>query len=266
MGRGETGHDSGAPRGAQPAPLATRDPVALPFTDALVPGRLVRRRMRFLADVVLDDGREVTAHCVNTGRMTGCATPGSRVWLSPAHNPKRKLPWTWELVDAGTSLVGIHTARANDLAELAVRASVIPALRGYPSLRREVRYGAASRCDLLLEGAGPPCWVEVKNTTLVEGSLALFPDAVSERGTKHLHELRAQVESGARAAMLFVVQRTDATAVAPADAIDPVYGRTLREVVAAGVEAYGLLVRPTPPALIIEGTLPVVLPPPRATE
>lgn len=231
---------------------------ALPFAERLARGRLVRRRMRFLADVVLDDGRNVTAHCVNTGRMTGCAAPGSPVWLSPARGEQRKLAWTWELVDAGPSLVGIHTARANDLAELAIRAGAVPALRQFTGLRREVRYGERSRCDLLLEGA-VPCWVEVKNTTLVEGGLALFPDAVSERGTRHLLELAAQVRGGARAAMLFVVQRTDATAVGPADAIDPTYGRTLREVVAAGVEAYGLRVRPTPEALIVAGPLPVVL-------
>lgn len=224
-------------------------------------GRLIRRYKRFLADVELDDGRTVTAHCVNTGSMTGCAAPGAGVWLSPARNPARKLAWTWEIVDAGPSLVGIHTARANDLAELAVRAGLVPALSGYTTLRREVRYGEGSRCDLLLQDeARPPCWVEVKNVTLVEGRMALFPDSVSVRGTKHLGELTRQVAAGCRAAMLYVVQRTDADTVAPADLIDPVYGQALRDAAEGGVELFAIQVRATPRALEILRSLPVVLP------
>lgn len=231
------------------------------FLDPLVPGRLVRRYKRFLADVVLDDGRAVTAHCVNTGSMAGCATPGAPVWVSPARSTARKLPWTWEIIDVGTSLVGVHTARANDLAELAVRTGYIPGLSGYTTVRREVRYGDSSRCDLcLLDDARPPCWVEVKNVTLVEGSTALFPDAVSERGTRHLGELTAQVAAGCRAAMLYVVQRTDVQAVAPADRVDPAYGHALRRAAAGGVELYAIQVRPTPEGLFIERCLPMTIP------
>lgn len=243
--------DSGAPEVRQ----------AVRFPDPLVRGRLVRRYKRFLVDVELDDGRAVTAHCVNTGSMAGCAPPGAPVWISPARNTARKLPWTWEIVDVGTSLVGVHTARANDLAELAVRAGQIPGLSGYTTVRREMRYGESSRCDLcLLDDTRPPCWVEVKNVTLVEGSTALFPDAVTARGTRHLGELTAQVAAGCRAAMLYVVQRTDAEAVAPADRVDPAYGHALRRAAAGGVELYAIQVRPTPEGLVIERCLPVTTP------
>lgn len=230
----------------------------------LVPGRLLGRRQRFLADVLLDSGEQVVAHCANTGSMLGCKTPGSRVWLSAADNPKRKLAWTWELIEtAPETLVGIHTGRSNGLVEEAVGAGAIPALAGFSRLRREVRYGIEnSRIDLLLEwDDAPPCYLEVKNVTAaVEGDVALFPDAVSERGSKHLRELMAMVAAGSRAALVFCCQRNDVVEVRPADAIDPVYGRTLRQALAAGVEAYALVAEVSPQEIALRRPVPVVCP------
>ncbi len=214
----------------------------------LVAGRLVKRYKRFLADVTLDDGRLVTAHSANTGSMMGCAEPGSRVWLSASSNPKRKLAFTWELVEAEPGVVvGIHTGRANALVEEAICAGHLPALAGAASIRREVRYGHNSRIDLLLEfDHGPPCHVEVKNVTLVRDGVALFPDAVTARGTKHLHEMAQVVRDGGRAAMVYCVQRSDAESLSPAKEIDAAYARALGTALEAGVEAYALSGRPDP--------------------
>lgn len=228
----------------------------------LVAGQLLGRRQRFLADVKLGDGETVVAHCANTGSMLGCKEPGSRVWLSAAADPKRKLAWTWELVEAQPGvLVGIHTGRANGLVEEAINAGRLPALAGYAGLRREVRYGAEnSRIDLLLEDAGrPPCFVEVKNVTAaVADGVALFPDAVSARASKHLRELAAMVAAGNRAAIVFCCQRGDVHEVRPADAIDPAYGRALRAALAAGVEAYALAGRVAPEEISLDRLVPVV--------
>jgi sugar fermentation stimulation protein A len=230
----------------------------------LVAGHLLGRRQRFLADVKLGAGETVVAHCANTGSMLGCKEPGSRVWLSAAADPKRKLAWTWELVEAQPGvIVGIHTGRANGLVEEAINAGRIPALAGYAGLRREVRYGAEnSRIDLLLEDAGrPPCFVEVKNVTAaVADGVALFPDAVSARASKHLRELAAMVAAGNRAAIVFCCQRGDVHEVRPADAIDPAYGRALRAAIAAGVEAYALAGRVAPEEIVLDRTVPVVCP------
>lgn len=214
----------------------------------LVAGRLVKRYKRFLADVTLDDGRLVTAHSANTGSMMGCAEPGSRVWLSASDNPKRKLAFTWELVEAEPGVVvGIHTGRANALVEEAIRAGRLPALSGATSIRREVRYGKNSRIDLLLDfDAAPPCHVEVKNVTLVRDGVALFPDAVTARGAKHLAEMTEVVRTGGRAAMVYCVQRGDGDALSPAQEIDPAYADALRDAMAAGVEAYALRGKPDP--------------------
>ncbi|HEY6898159.1 MAG TPA: DNA/RNA nuclease SfsA [Rhodocyclaceae bacterium] len=231
---------------------------------ALVPGRLLGRRQRFLADVLLDSGEQVVAHCANTGSMLGCKAEGSRVWLSPADNPQRKLAWTWELVEALPGvLVGIHTGRSNALVEEAIIAGLVPSLSGFARIRREVRYGKEnSRIDLLLENdAGPRCYVEVKNVTAaVDGGIALFPDAVSERGSKHLRELMAMVRGGDRAAIVFCCQRGDVSEVRPADSIDPVYGRTLRQAIAAGVEAYALTAEVSPDEIRLTHPVPVCCP------
>lgn len=213
----------------------------------LIPGRLIKRYKRFLADVELEDGSLVTAHCPNSGSMQGCNLPGSPVMLSLSPNPNRKLAYTWELVQVGGYWVGLNTMLPNRLAEEAILDGTIAELQGYPRLRREVPYGSErSRIDILLEGEQGRCFVEVKNVTLVEDGLALFPDAVTERGQKHLRELMEVVRNGERGVILFTVQRGDGAAVAPADAIDPAYGRLLRQAVAQGVEAlaYRALVMP----------------------
>lgn len=229
----------------------------------LVEGRLLGRRQRFLADVDLD-GETVVAHCANTGSMLGCKEPGSRVWLSRAEGEKRKLSWTWELVEARPGVpVGIHTGRANALVAEALAAGRIAELAAYTRLRREVQYGReGSRIDLLLEWAnGRLAYVEVKNVTAaVEHGVALFPDAVSERGSKHLRELKAMVADGHRAAVVFCVQRADADEVRPFDAVDPAYGRGLREALAVGVEAYALRARVSPAEIVLTRRLPVVCP------
>ena len=230
---------------------------------ALVEGRLIVRRNRFVAEVELADGRQVEAHCPNTGSMQGCKTPGSRVWLSPATNPERKLQWTWELVEADGVAVGLHTGRTNGLVREAIEQGIVPKLAGYGRLRTEVRYGSEnSRIDLLLDDDGrPPCYVEVKNVTAaVEGGLGYFPDAVTERGSKHLRELMAVVRQGQRGVIFFCVQRGDVAEVRPADHIDKVYGRTLREAVAAGVEALAWGAAVTPAEIRLVRPLPVVLP------
>ena len=231
------------------------------FLPPLVAGRLLRRRNRFVAAVELPQG-VVDAHCPNTGSMLGCREPGSRVWLSAADKPGRKLTWTWELVEAAGSLVGIHTGRSNTLVREAIEAGTLPELAGYTNIRAEVPYGANSRIDLLLEAAGrPPCYVEVKNVTAaVSDGVGYFPDAVTARGTKHLREMMELVATGRRAVLCFCVQRADVAAVRPADHIDPVYGRTLRAALAAGVEVCALGARVGTDAIVLESRLPVICP------
>ena len=215
------------------------------FTNPLIEAKLIRRYKRFLADVELTCGTATIASCPNTGSMMGVAEPGSLIWLNHAPSPTRKYDYTWELTQHPHGvLVGINTSRPNSLVVEAIQNGVIKELAGYETIRREVKYGNEnSRIDLLLEKAGsPPCYVEIKNVTAaVDQGIALFPDAVSERGTKHLRELISMVKNGYRAALLYCVQRSDVTQVRPADEIDPLYGKTLREAIANGVEviAYG---------------------------
>jgi sugar fermentation stimulation protein A len=204
--------------------------------EPLFHGTLIRRYKRFLADVELDDGSLVTAHTPNTGSMMGCARPGSRVILSLSGNPGRKYPHSWELVHADGVWIGINTMLPNRLAREAIEDGTITELAGYGVIRAEVPYGEGSRIDLLLSGTPGKCYVEVKNVTLVEGGCALFPDAVTARGQKHLRELMEVVRQGHRGVNLFVVQRADGESVSPADAIDPGYGAQLREAHRAGVE------------------------------
>lgn len=200
-------------------------------------GTLVRRYKRFLADVILDTGEQVTAHCPNTGTMMACSEPGRPVYLSRNDNPRRKLRYTWELIRMPDSLVGVNTGIPNRLVEMAVRADSIPELSGYTGVAREVRYGERSRIDLLLSGGRRrDCYVEVKNCTLVEAGEAHFPDAVTVRGLKHLRDLTQKVENGCRAVMFYFVQRMDARHFSPAESIDPDYARGLETAVAAGVE------------------------------
>ncbi len=218
------------------------------FCSELIPATLVRRYKRFLADVELDDGRLVTAHVANPGGMIGLQQAGSRVWLSRSADVKRKLPHSWELIEAdfgaGYELVGVNTAHPNTLVAEALAAGAIPALSGYRRIRREVRYGegafgTASRIDFLLEDAErPPCYLEVKNVHLLRrDGLAEFPDSVTARGARHLDELAAMAAAGARAVMLYVVQIGSARAFGLARDIDPAYGRAFDRATAAGVEA-----------------------------
>ena len=211
------------------------------FPDPLIKGTLIKRYKRFLADIELDDGRLITAHCANSGSMLSVKETGSEVWLSHARNPKRKLKYTWELIVVGGALVGINTALPNALAEEAVKGGTVPELAGYETLRREVKYGKNSRIDLLLQDTSrPDCYVEVKNVTMKRtqspNEPAEFPDSVTARGTKHLVELSDMVAAGARAVMLYLVQREDCTGVSIAADIDPVYAGALDKAVKSGVE------------------------------
>ncbi len=200
-------------------------------------GRLIKRYKRFLADVTLDSGEIVTAHCSNSGRMTGCNQPDRPVYLSFHDNPKRKLKYTWELIEMPTSMVGVNTLVPNRLVAKAVRGGIVPELAGYGTVASEVRVNKSSRLDLKLSGNGlPDAYVEIKNCTLVEEGCARFPDAPTLRGQKHLKELARLKADGARAVIFFLVQRTDAERFRPADDIDPAYGRLLREVARKGVE------------------------------
>lgn len=230
------------------------------FSKTLIEGRLIRRYKRFLVDVDTSQG-VVTAHCPNTGSMAGCLTPGCAVWLSPAENPERKLAWTWEIVEPEPGVrVGLHTGRANGLVEEAIQAGLLPALGEFAEIRREVKYGREnSRIDLLLRSAaGALTYVEVKNVTAaVADGVGYFPDAVTERGSKHLRELMAMVAEGHRAAVVFCVQRNDVVLVQPADHIDPVYGATLRQAMAAGVMALALGAEVTPAGISLIRPLPV---------
>jgi len=205
------------------------------YECTLTGGKLVQRYKRFLADIEFPDGSIVVAHCANSGAMTGMKEPGLPVYLLPNQNPKAKLDWRWELVDVGSSLVGINTARANIIVETAILSGRISGLQDYSILRREVKYGQNSRIDILLEGPGL-CYVEVKSVTLRVGDEARFPDAVTSRGTKHLHELSDMVVAGHRAVMVYLVQRSDCARFSIAEEIDPVYASALRQAVKAGVE------------------------------
>ena len=209
------------------------------FDQTLIPGRLLQRYKRFLADVELEDGSIITAHCANPGSMLGLKDPGTRVWLSKSDNPKRKLAYSWELLELDGAMIGINTAHPNRIVEEAILAEQIPELVGYQSLRREVKYGRNSRIDLLLEDPDKvDCYVEVKNVHLLrEEGLAEFPDSVTKRGAKHLVELGDMVEQGKRAVMLYLVQRTDTNRFSLADDIDPAYARAFVEARGRGVEA-----------------------------
>ena len=223
------------------------------FPDPLMPGTLIKRYKRFLAEITLQDGVEITAHCANTGSMLGVQEPGSGVWVSPANNPKRKLQYSWELVRVGGGLVGINTGRANRLAEEAITAGAIPELTGYRTMRREVKYGKNSRIDLLLsEPEKPDCYVEVKSVTLKRGKLAEFPDAVTARGAKHLGELADRVRDGERAVVLYVIQRDDVNEFAVAADIDPAYAEAVDAARAAGVEALCYRCRVTPDRIMVD--------------
>lgn len=229
------------------------------FPTPLVPARLIRRYKRFLADVILDDGREVTAHCANPGSMMGLAEEGMKVWLEPNDDPKKKLKFGWRLVDHENGhFTGVDTSVPNRALKAALMAGDVPGLEA-PEVRPEVKYGEKSRIDFLLSGAGPDCYVEVKSVTLCrQPGLAEFPDSVTARGLKHLGELTKIVEGGQRAVMLYLVQRTDCDRVSIAADIDPAYAAGLTQAVAAGVEILCFDCTITPEAVEVGKALPFV--------
>ena len=232
------------------------------YPRQLVEGRLIRRYKRFLADIQLPDG-VITAACPNTGSLMGCCDAGSRVWLSEHDNAARKYRHTWEIVEVGQVMVGINTGLPNALVGEAIGDGTIRELSGYASMRREVAFGEErSRVDLLLEAPDrAPCYVEVKNVTAAASKgVALFPDCVSERGSKHLRELMRLKARGLRPVQLYCVQRGDVREVRPADGIDHEYGRTLREAIAAGVEVLAYRARVSPTEIRLAERIPVVCP------
>lgn len=205
--------------------------------DQLTQGRLVRRYKRFLADVELSSGDVITVHCPNTGAMTACAEPGSRVWLSRSTVKTRKYPHTWELVETDSGMACIHSVKANQVVREAFESALIPGFEAYPNIRSEVKYGENSRADLLLEGESGRVFIEVKSVTLLrEHACGVFPDAVSERGRKHLKELQAICDENTRAVMFYCVFHQGIESVSAAGDIDPRYRETLVQAMSGGVE------------------------------
>jgi sugar fermentation stimulation protein A len=230
----------------------------------LTPGRIIKRYKRFLADVELADGTRVTAHCPNTGTMKSCWRPGAPVELSYSDNPRRKLKWTLERIDMGSGWVGVNTMRTNSVIAEALENGTIPQLLGYRLLKREVSFqgedGRAARFDIQLqEGAQPDAFVEVKNVTLLDQDRVRFPDAVTERGRKHLDLLLEVVNKGLRGVVLFAVNRPEGDDFSPAETIDPAYSNRLRQVVSGGVEALAVRIAHTRDGLRVEGAVPIDL-------
>jgi len=231
------------------------------FQTPLVAATLVKRYKRFLADVILQDDSEITVHTPNTGAMTGCAIPGSTVYLRNTQNPKRKYLWSWEMSTAANgALVGVHSALANSLIAEAITEELISDFHQFANCKAEVRYGENSRIDWLLsDPVLGNCYVEVKSVTMAQERVALFPDAVTARGAKHLQELMAVVAEGDRAAMVYCVQREDVDCFRPAVTVDPHYTELLRQAHAAGVEVYALAGSVTPTGVHMQRLLPIEL-------
>jgi sugar fermentation stimulation protein A len=232
------------------------------FAQPLIPATLVRRYKRFLSDMVLDDGREVTAHCANPGSMMGLSEPGMRVWLEPNDNPARKLRYTWRLVELpGGHWAGIDTGVPNKVVGAALAAGQIPELAGYPGIRPEVRYATASRVDFLGTGAGlPDAYIEVKNVHLRrDGDWAEFPDSVTARGARHLDDLSAMVAQGHRAVMVYCIQRDDCARLRMAEDLDPAYAAAFRRARACGVEAVAWACRLSRTEIVLDRPIPIAL-------
>ena len=233
------------------------------FQTPLVPATLIRRYKRFLADCLLEDGREVTAHVANPGSMLGLKDEGLRIWLEPNDDPKKKLKYGWRLVEHETGdFTGVDTSLPNRMLKASLMAGDVPELVA-PMVRAEVKYGQNSRVDFLLTGAGPDTYVEVKSVTLSrEPGIAEFPDSVTARGTKHLGELAAMAALGHRAVMLYLVQRTDCDRVSLAGDIDPAYLAAFAKARAAGVEVLCFGCRITPEGVWLDAPLPFASPAP----
>jgi sugar fermentation stimulation protein A len=231
------------------------------FKNSLVPGRLIKRYKRFMADVLLETGEAVTAACPNTGSMLGLVEPGNTVWLSRSDSATRKYPHTWELVEIPeTGLVGVNTAHPNHIVAEAIAKQKITQLSGYDSMRSEVKYGQNSRIDILLEDSNrPQCYVEVKNVHFLrKPGLAEFPDCVTERGTKHLVELANMVRGGARAVMVYLIQCNMPSHFALADDKDPVYFSQFRKARLAGVEALALTCHVSTDEISVDRSIPIL--------
>ena len=229
------------------------------FPDTLLRGRLIKRYKRFMADVILDSGETITAHCANSGAMLGVQEADSEVWLSPARNPDRKLKFTWELIRIGGGLVGINTAHPNKIVAEAIEGGKIPELTGYDTLRREVKYGKNSRVDILLSQDGKPdCYVEIKNVHLMRvAGVAEFPDSVSSRAAKHQGELADMVKQGARAVIFYLCQREDCDNFRLAADIDPDYAAAAKATRETGVEAMCYACTLTPEAIAVSRRLAI---------
>ena len=229
------------------------------FPDTLLRGRLIKRYKRFMADVILDSGETITAHCANTGAMLGVQEADSEVWLSPARNPDRKLKFTWELIRIGGGLVGINTAHPNKVVAEAIEGGKIPELTGYDTHRREVKYGNNSRVDILLSQDGKPdCYVEIKNVHLMRvAGVAEFPDSVSSRAAKHQGELADMVKQGARAVIFYLCQREDCDNFRLAADIDPDYAAAAKAARETGVEAMCYACTLTPEAIAVSRRLAI---------
>src|SRR6266852_2316657 len=247
-----------------PSPAGREKSPRMQFPSPLIPAILIRRYKRFLADVVLPSGEETIVHVANPGAMTGLAAPGSRVLLSKSANAARKLPLSWELVEvdlgSGRELVGINTANPNSLVAEVLQRDIIPELRAYRSVRREVRYGRNCRVDFLLEAEGrAPCYLEVKNVHLMrQAGFAQFPDCVTARGAKHLDELAGMTAAGARAILLFVIQIGSAEKFSLARDIDPGYAVAFDRARARGVEALAWRCELSEHAIAIEAPVPIL--------
>ncbi|MCK5856769.1 MAG: DNA/RNA nuclease SfsA [Bacteroidales bacterium] len=227
------------------------------FKTKLIPGKLIKRYKRFLADVQLDDGSVVVAHCTNSGSMISCIEEGARVYLSPATDPKRKTRFTWEMIEINNSWIGVNTSIPNQLVFEAIRDQKIPQLRAYSYVKREVKF-EDSRFDVYAENDNEKCFVEVKNVSMKVGDAALFPDSVTTRGRKHLETLIRVKEQGIRAVMVYVIQRMDVSAFGAAQHIDPDYAKALQKAQKAGVEVIALQVIVNPEGIEIIKQLPFI--------
>lgn len=225
------------------------------FPKPLVHGKLLKRYKRFLADVELDNGDVIVAHCTNSGTMESCIAVGAHVYLTYHNNPERKTQYTWEIIKINGSWVGVNTLIPNKLAFDAIINNELPGFNDYAIVKREVKFND-SRFDIYCEKPGEKCFIEVKNVTLNSGGVAKFPDAVTTRGQKHLQTLQQAKLSGFRAVMLYIVQRTDVDSFEPAVEIDPIYAKTLKEVYNSGVEVVVMQAKVSPTEIKLVKQLP----------
>jgi sugar fermentation stimulation protein A len=228
------------------------------FEKPLVHGRLIKRYKRFLADITLDNGEVITAHCTNSGTMKTCLEDNAEVYLTPVDDPKRKTKFTWEMIKINNDWIGINTGNPNKLAFDAVKNGEIDQLQGYTEVKREVKFDD-SRFDVMAKNESETCFIEVKNVTLKDGNYARFPDAVTTRGKKHLETLIKVKEQGMRAVMLYVIQRMDVDIFAPAKNIDPEYAKTLKKAFDKGVEIIPIQAKVSPEKIELIKELPFEL-------